>query len=156
MKKISLFLVFCILVMAVTGCGKSNSAGEDAEPTTMGTKLAKTFSDSIDQGKDMGKTMELLIEQSGFDCGTMECEEGFLNGFSGEITGFSSATMFAPFIGSIPFVGYVFVTDDTSALKDKLAAQADPRWNICTEAEETVIEEKGNYVFFVMCPGEDF
>jgi hypothetical protein len=33
-----------------------------------------------------------------------------------------------------------------------LKDNADPRWNICVEAEETVCEQVGNKVFFVMCP----
>ena len=58
-------------------------------------------------------------------------------------------------IGSIPFVGYVFQTDDADALMAKLNATADPRWNICTEAAETVCIKQGNYVFFTMCPDEE-
>ena len=65
--------------------------------------------------------------------------------------------MFAPMIGTIPFVGYVFTLDesaDVDAFMQVLRDNADPRWNICTEAEETVIENADNMVFFAMCPAQ--
>ncbi len=58
-------------------------------------------------------------------------------------------------IGSIAFVGYIFETEDADTLMTKLKSVADPRWNICTEAAETVCVKLGNYVFFAMCPGEE-
>ena len=85
-----------------------------------------------------------------------EVEPGLLTGFGNtEITGFEQGVMFAPMIGSIPFVGYVFrlaEDADTHAFADLLDENADPRWNICTEAEQTVIAVSGSLVFFVMCP----
>jgi len=64
-------------------------------------------------------------------------------------------------ISSIPMVIYVFELDnsDSAALNaflEGLKSIADPRWNICTEAEETIAEVYGKYVFFGMFPGEDF
>lgn len=86
----------------------------------------------------------------------VEVEPGLLTGFGNtEITGFEQGVMFAPMIGSIPFVGYVFrlaEDADTHAFADLLDENADPRWNICTEAEQTVIAISGQLVFFVMCP----
>ncbi|MBR6812883.1 MAG: hypothetical protein IKM51_05870 [Oscillospiraceae bacterium] len=91
-----------------------------------------------------------------FGPATMPVEPGFLMGFdNAEITGFSQGVMFAPMIGSIPFVGYVFILEDgadVQAFLDTLNANANPRWNICVEAEETVSANVGNMVFFVMCP----
>lgn len=93
-----------------------------------------------------------------FDGASMPVEEGLLTGFGNtEITGFKEGVMFAPMIGSIPFVGYVFsLADDTDAeaFMQTLKDNADPRWNICTEAEETVVENADNMVFFVMCPSQ--
>ena len=89
---------------------------------------------------------------------TMEVEEGLLAGFgNAEITGFNSGVTFAPMIGSIPFVGYVFELAegaDVDAFMQTLSDNADPRWNICVEAEETVVENADNMVFFVMCPAQ--
>ena len=85
----------------------------------------------------------------------MAVEEGYLAGFNNEIKGFESAATFAPGIGTIPFVGYIFkLADgaDVDAFKATLESEANLRWNICTEAEEMVCENVGNTVFFLMCP----
>ena len=83
-------------------------------------------------------------------------EEGWLNGFDAEsITGFSECAMFAPMIGTIPFMGYVFTLADgadVEAFKTQLTSSANLRWNICTEADEMVCDDEGNKVFFVMAP----
>ena len=58
-------------------------------------------------------------------------------------------------MGTIPFVGYVFELEDgvdADAFMKTLTDNADPRWNICTEAEETTVGNKGDKVFFVMSP----
>ena len=93
-----------------------------------------------------------------FGGASMEVEEGLLTGFgNAEIKGFTDGVMFAPMIGSIPFVGYVFTLEegaDVDAFLQTLKDNADPRWNICTEAEETVVENADNMVFFVMCPSQ--
>ena len=97
-------------------------------------------------------TNELLL----FQGGAMPVEEGFLTGFDNvEVTGFEEGVMFAPMIGTIPFVGYVFDTADAEsaeALVTVLTENANPRWNICTEAEETISGTVEDKVFFVMCP----
>ena len=57
-------------------------------------------------------------------------------------------------IGTIPFVGYVFTVSDggdVDAFVENLKNTADMRWNICTEADEMVVQAEGNRVFFVMC-----
>ena len=84
----------------------------------------------------------------------MPVEEGYLAGFNNEIHGFAEASTFAPGIGTIPFVGYVFkLADgaDVEGFKATLEAEANLRWNICTAAEEMVCENVGNTVFFLMC-----
>ena len=63
--------------------------------------------------------------------------------------------MFSPMIGTIPFVGYVFVLEegaDVDAFMTTLKDNGDLRWNICTEAEEMVVDHVENRVFFVMSP----
>lgn len=87
---------------------------------------------------------------------TMPVEPGLLSGFGNtEITGFKEGVTFAPMIGSIAFVGYVFDLEegtDGAAFMQTLKDNADLRWNICVEAEEMICEQVGNKVFFVMCP----
>lgn len=93
-----------------------------------------------------------------FGGASMEIVPGLLTGFdNAEITGFNSGVMFAPMIGTIPFVGYVFTLDeetDVDAFMQTLRDNANPRWNICTEAEETIVENADSMVFFVMCPAQ--
>jgi len=63
--------------------------------------------------------------------------------------------VFQPMIGSIAFIGYVFELEDGVSASDfaaNLKQNANMRWNICVEAEETVTSVAGNKVFFVMCP----
>lgn len=93
-----------------------------------------------------------------FEGASMAVEEGLLTGFGNtEIIGFKEGVMFAPMIGSIPFVGYIFSLDegtDLDSFVTLLKENADPRWNICTEAEETIVESADSMVFFLMCPSQ--
>ena len=95
-------------------------------------------------------------EDNPFMAGAMTVEEGLLTGFdNAEIKGFADGAVFMPMIGSIPFVGYVFdlaADADVDAFKATLEANANPRWQICVTADETIIENVGNTVFFLMCP----
>lgn len=128
--------------------------------TTVGTKLQAAFKSEVAANSSISAealaNKLLANEVIKFSGGAVPVEPGMLTGFdNAEIKGFSEGVMFAPMIGSIPFVGYVFTLDagtDASAFVSTLKANANPRWNICTEAEETVVERAGNKVFFVMCP----
>ena len=88
--------------------------------------------------------------------GAMEVEPGFLSGFDNyEVTGFDKGAMFGPMMGSIAFVGYIFelpADADVDAFMTSLKDNANPRWQICVEAEETIVEANGNKVFFLMSP----
>lgn len=95
-----------------------------------------------------------LLQQ--INCGAMAVEPGFLTGFdNAEIKGFKEGAMFAPMIGTIPFVGYVFTLEDGVNASDfisTLKSSANLRWNICTTADEMIAGSSGNKVFFVMSP----
>ena len=89
--------------------------------------------------------------------GAMPVEpDTWLQGFNAEtMGGFETGAMFGPMMGSIAFVGYVFeLADgaDVEAFKATLTEQANPRWQICVTAAETIVENIDNTVFFVMCP----
>lgn len=153
MKRLIAGLVTATILICLIGCGKGTE--EVKEPSTMGEGLVQTFEKEIASTTDMEAICKTMTGQIAYDCDVFQIQEGYLNGFSDTVSGFNSGYGFAPFIGSIPFIAYIFETDDPSDLEETLANLADPRWNICTEAAETVIKISGNYVFFAMCPGEE-
>ena len=84
-----------------------------------------------------------------------DMEAGYLAGFDADITGFEACTAFMPMIGTIPFVSYVFELEadaDKDAFVATLNDNANLRWNICTAAEEIVVETVDNFVFVIMAP----
>lgn len=144
------------------GVEEGEEASANVSGETVGTVLSQQFHALMTENAEM-TAQEIADEiianpQILFAGATAEVEEGLLTGFgNAEITGFDSGVMFAPVIGSIPFVGYVFSLEDgadTDAFVQLLQENANPRWNVCTEAEETVIEVSGNTVFFLMCPSQ--
>lgn len=156
MKKfVSLFLA-AVMALSMVACG--NSGEEANEPETVGEVLLADFKANAE-----GNAQEIVdgIMQNEilpFETAKMPVEPGLLTGFdNAEITGFKEGVMFAPMMGTIPFVGYVFVLEegaDVDAFTKTLEDNANLRWNICTEAEELVVEAEGNTVFFVMCPAQ--
>lgn len=166
-KKWMALITAAVLAMAVTACGsKEDTQTQESETVsqevadTLGQKLLAVFEEEVEANAqasaqelaDAVITDELIL----FSGGTVPVEPGILTGFgNAEITGFKEGVMFAPMIGTIPFVGYVFTLEegaDADGFVQTLTDNADPRWNICTEAEETVAEAAGDKVFFLMCP----
>lgn len=86
----------------------------------------------------------------------MKVDPGLLSGFDNfEVKGFRDGAIFAPMIGSIPFVGYVFVMDegtDIDAFMNDLKENANLSWNICVTAEDMIIDRADDKILFVMCP----
>lgn len=125
------------------------------EDGTYGAKLYGYYSDiRANESDPEAIALAMCDSITDYGMGSMPVEEGFLNGFTDEIKGFSKGASFAPMIGSIPFIGYIFETDDSDALIATLKDKADMRWNICTEADEMVCVKDGNLVLFIMCPNE--
>ena len=139
-----------------------NETENSAESTgkTLGQTLLNEFNTLMasDENKDITSIADTLIKHPSilFSGATMPIEPGLLAGFGNtEITGFKEGISFAPMIGTIPFMGYIFQLEegaDVEAFKELLKSNADLRWNICTEADELVVESSGNTVFFLMCP----
>ena len=176
MKKTISILTAALLLLSLCACGNSAPAAtqppvpetpvpsedpaESPAAESMGQALLKDFADRVNADPEIGAEalakalMENPVIQ--FSGDALPVEPGLLTGFGNtEITGFAQGAMFAPMIGTIPFVGYIFVLEDdadidgfTGLLKDN----ADLRWNICTEAEELVVHSVNNTVFFLMCP----
>ena len=138
---------------------ETESAGGTADGETAGQILLDAFHKMVEENplKTTQEYADALIanEIIPFMGGAMPVEPGLLTGFgNAEITGFEEATVFMPMIGVYPFIGYVFELAedaDVEAFKATLTENADMRWNICVEAEETIVESIDEKVFFIMC-----
>ncbi|MGM9947767.1 hypothetical protein [Floccifex sp.] len=116
-------------------------------------QLTQKFHES--KTDDLQEMMEELATVPEFNCEVMQMEEGYIPGFDEDINGFTQAVAILPMINTIPFVCVVFEVEDVNFFKEELKKKANPRWNICTQAEELVMESKGNVVFFLMCTNEN-
>ncbi len=155
MKKLIAILLAALMLFSMTACGST----EEAPRVTAEGDAQLILDDFYEKS---GQTAQELAEELAaadylpFEGVAAPVEPGWLMGFSAEeITGFSEGAMFAPMIGTIPFIGYVFTLDadaDVEAFMQTLQDSADPRWNICTEAEEVIVANVGNTVLFVMAP----
>lgn len=155
MKKV-LSVTFIVVLCAtlVMGCGKKDSS-ENIQGGTVASDLYLEFNEIVKNNTNVSEIAGKLCESPVFGevaTGSIDIEEGFLNGFDAEITGFNKGAMFAPMIGTIPFVGYIFETENPDALIDTLSQNANLNWNICTTADEMLVKSNESIVFFVMAP----
>ena len=124
---------------------------------SLGQTLLGEFK-AMDVSTDAYTMAETLIANENilFMGGAMEIEPGLLSGFDNyEVTGFEKGAMFGPMMGSIAFVGYIFDLPegaDVDAFVTGLKDNANPRWQICVTADETIVETSGDKVFFLMSP----
>ena len=158
MKKIVALSLAVLMILGVVACGKAEGEKKEEakKPETVGEILLDDFKkDASGSAQEIAERIvgNKIIQFMG---GATPVEPGLLSGFDNtEIKGFKNGVMFAPMIGSIAFVGYVFELEnasDVSAFISTLESNANKRWNICVEAEEMVTGSVGNKVFFVMCP----
>ena len=165
MKRIIVFLLVTVMALGVVACGNTEEKKEETpnkteseakKPETVGEILLAEF-----KANPAGTAQEVAERIIGneiipFMGGANPIEPGFLAGFDNvEITEFKEGCMFGPMMGTIPFVGYIFVLEDgadVEAFMTTLKDNANLRWNICTEAEELTVESEGNTVFFLMSP----
>ena len=152
MKKLFALLLAVMMVLSLVACG------EEERPTygAVGEPLVVSFEENSDKSAQEIADLLLSNPNLGFMGMTMAVEEGLLNGFgNAEIKGFKEGVMFGPAIGTIPFIGYVFTLDegtDVDAFMQTLKDNADLRWNICTEADELIVESEGDKVVVIMTP----
>ncbi len=158
MKRIIALLLASIMVLSMVACGTTKEENKDdaKTPQTVGETLLNEF-----KANPEGTAQEIAERIIGneiipFMGGATPIEPGLLSGFDNvEITGFKEGCMFGPMMGTIPFVGYIFVLEDgadVDAFVTTLKDNANLRWNICTEAEELTVESEDNTVFFLMSP----
>ena len=163
MKKILALMLAMILVISVVACGKSNdkttAPGETTgsqNNSTEPTETKDSTGEVVVPNASVEDVMKAISEIDDLKELTMmmdKAEAGYLRGFYEEISGFKDGYVMGPMIGSIPFVGYVFQTEDNEsadALLETLKSKANMRWNICTEADTMITDVKGNYVLFFM------
>ena len=151
---------------------KAEDEGNDKDATvivpnnlvkgTFGYENWTVFEDAMIEGTATSPNeIANAIVESGilpFMAGAMEIEVGteYFAGFDYyTIEGYKSAAVFMPMMGSIPYVGYIFELEDgvdVYNFVDDLTVNANPRWNICVEADETLVGAFGHTVFFIMCP----
>lgn len=125
----------------------------EAGKTTTGATMLSIFRANKDKTPEAIANACLADKSIQFMSMTTPMEEGFFMEFDGDVKGFDSCVKFGPAMGSIAFSGFVFeVSGDANAFANDLKSRANPRWNICVEADETVCEVYGNKVFFLMCP----
>lgn len=143
----------------------TDAPSDSEEDTTQGEVSGESIGQTLlnefmaaDASADAYSIAEKLItnEKILFMGGAMEIEPGLLSGFDNyEVTGFDKGAMFGPMMGSIPFIGYIFELPegaDADAFVTGLKDNANPRWQICVVADETIVEVNGNKVFFLMSP----
>lgn len=152
MKKLFALLLAVMMVLSLVACGEEERATYGA----VGEPLVVSFEENSDKSAQEIADLLLSNPNLGFMGMTMAVEEGLLSGFgNAEIKGFKEGVMFGPAIGTIPFIGYVFTLDegtDVDAFKQTLKDNADLRWNICTEADELIVESEGDKVVVIMTP----
>jgi hypothetical protein len=179
MKKFFALLLAGLLCLSMVACGEQETESEtngnntnetieeseteteaDLSSMTSGQALLHIFKTNLKNDPDM--TLEEIanamvsaeVMPAELSLMAMPVEEGFLMGFNEEIHGFEEAYVVAPMIGTIPFMSYVFqLADgaDVNAFMADLEAKSNMRWNLCTFAEETVVGNVDNTVYFVMC-----
>ncbi len=176
MKKLIAILMAAVMLLAFAGCAKNptteeHSTDADTQNTVEETSEAAASGDTVAQtlaaefkalaatetdAQTIADKLAASTAVSAISPATMPVEAGFLTGFDNvEIKDFEAGVMFAPMIGTIPFVGYVFTLADgadVDAFVKTLEDNANLRWNICTQADEMVAVAEGNTVFFVMAP----
>lgn len=167
MKKIIALLIAGLMVLSFAACKPTYAGNEGTsadETTTAGDTLtaAATFVEAFKaEAAKEGATANAIataLSTNGtapFVPMVQDMEEGYLAGFDADITGFTACTAFAPMIGTIPFVSYVFELAedaDKDAFIKTLEDNHNLRWNICVSAEEMLTATEGNFVFFVMSP----
>ena len=168
MKKIFITLTLVAALLAsLTACSTPETPVETTSDTAIETTVsdetvAKTLvaafkTEASKEGATTNSIATTLSENEtlAFSPMVQDMEAGYLVGFINEVTDFEACTLFAPMIGTIPFVGYVFELAedaDVDAFVESLENNHNLRWNICTAAEEMAVESEGNFVCFVMAP----
>ncbi len=165
MKKVIAIVLALVVVIGLVACAAGTNEETTVEETTAAAAemtVAATFVEAFkaeaakaDATTNTIATALSANETVAFMPMVQDMEAGYLAGFDADITGFKACTAFMPMISTIAFVSYVFELEadaDKDAFITTLKDNANLRWNICTAAEEMLVETEGNFVFFIMAP----
>ena len=179
MKKLLIAVLTVALCMGLVACGNTEETTEvTTEATVETSEVVEETTAAVEGDLTVGQihanafeqfiadydksTAEELanklvsLEINQFMGGAMPVDGEYFPGFDNYIPeGYVSGAMFMPQIGSIAYVGYVFELAedaDAEAFANTLTDNCNPRWNICVQADQTVVGSVGNTVFFLMCP----
>jgi len=162
MKKLLTLVLSVVLCASLVACGgaKSSDITPDVDAESVGGQHWAKFVAEVEANpeatvEDLANAL-VTLEINQFMGGAMPVDPEFFPGFDNyKPENYEAGAMFMPMIGSIAYVGYVFELAegaDVAAFVQGLKDNANPRWNICVEADQTVVGTKGNKVFFLMCP----
>lgn len=155
MKK-NVLLIIMVGMLFLTGCNKKTNV--DTEGKLLSEEYAEIFKEEIKNDKDILDIAKTISKNENIEFKAEVTElgkEDYLVGFNNEIKGYKRVVQVAPMVSTIPFVLYIFEVEEAEDFAEKLKNEANPRWNICTEADEVLVEYDGNYVFMVMTPSGD-
>lgn len=161
MKKFKIGLMLCALFIGtclISGCANSSESKDDKknqEEKTVASVLTDQFKEEIKKDKNLENVAKALAENEilkiELDVATIG-KNDYISGFKSEIKEFKNAVVLRPFIGTIPFIAYIFEVENPESFAENLKTNADLRWNVCTEAEDLEVTNVDNYVFIVMSP----
>lgn len=147
MKKI---LILLITTLCLFGCTPT----KPEQPETLTGTIQTTFVQEVQETDNLDEIGQAIIDSLDvqYELDINHVVPGYLPGFTQDIVAFDDAVMIAPIVGTIPFVCYVLYTEKPELLMEALETYHDMRWNICTEAEEMVLNTDHNLVLFAMTP----
>ena len=127
---------------------------ENTERPEYSNLLSKLVSEKLENASNVKEVLTYIADSGAlpFECMVEDIPEDYMIGFTARTEKFNDGAYLAPIIGAQPFIVYLFQTDNTRDLETELRANADLRWNICTQASEIVCEEFGEYLLFAMVP----
>lgn len=139
-KRISLFMVLCLSLVGLTGCGTENVDG------SLEDIMAKLYQDIPEDERPMLANMGVSEENIEYYLGTKDIK-------------YTEALASEPMMGSIAHsVVLVRVEDnaDIEAIKTAIKENVDTRKWICVgvEKEDLIVKNKGNLVVLIMVEDE--
>lgn len=139
-KRISLFMVLCLSLVGLTGCGTENVDG------SLEDIMAKLYQDIPEDERPMLANMGVSEENIEYYLGTKDIK-------------YTEALASEPMMGSIAHsVVLVRVEDNTDieAIKTAIKENVNPRKWVCVgvEKEDLIVKNKGNLIILIMVEDE--